>query len=92
MMYWIISIIDVFIVLYFACFTYIKEKRSNKEYERFKYPLIVILGGLFISFIPIGQWIFLISILVIVPVSICSYNDSYNDDYIKIKGFLFTRF
>lgn len=82
---WIVTIINILIVIYYIKFTYIHY--NHGETEKVKFPVWVIILLVILCFIPILKYIILVFLVIGAPLLIVAQNnDSY--DEIEVKGFL----
>ena len=82
---WIVTIINILIVIYYIKFTYIHY--NHGEIEKVKFPVWVIILLVILCFIPILKYIILVFLVIGAPLLIVAQNnDSY--DEIEVKGFL----
>lgn len=83
---WIVTLIDILIILYYVKYTYYYNHKTKEE-EKVKFPIWIILLAIFISCIPIARYLALIGLVFVAPITILVQNDdSYNE--IRVKGFL----
>lgn len=82
---WIVTIINILIIIYYIKFTYIHY--NNGGTEKVKFPVWVVILLVVLCFIPILKYIILVFLIIATPLIIVAQNnDSY--DEIEVKGFL----
>lgn len=82
---WIITIINLLIIVYYIKFTYIHY--SCGETEKVKFPVWTIILAIICCFIPILKYIITVLLVIITPIVILACNDESYDE-IEVRGFL----
>lgn len=82
---WIITIINLLIIVYYIKFTYIHYHRG--ETEKIKFPVWIIILAIICCFIPILKYIITVLLVIVAPIIILAHNDETYDK-IEVRGFL----
>lgn len=82
---WIVTIINLLIIVYYIKFTYIHYHRG--ETEKVKFPVWTIILAIICCFIPILKYIIIVLLVIIAPIVILVHNDGTYDK-IEVRGFL----
>ena len=83
---WIVTLVNILVILYYIRYTYYYNHRTEKE-EKVNFPIWIVLLAVFVSCIPIARYLALIGLITIAPITIqVINNDSY--DEMRVKGFL----
>lgn len=86
MIAWIVTLVDILVILYYIKYTYYYRHRAEEE-EKVKFPIWFVLLAIIMSCIPIVKYLVLVGLIIVAPITIAMQNDDSYDE-IRVKGFL----